>query len=135
MVTRLRDLLKANKSFAFETTGAGKNYSKYLQQAQTDGYEINLMYLWLSDENLAVKRVAQRVEQGGHHVPEADIKRLYKQGLKYVVNYYIPCSNNAIILDNSNVDSQEIVARKNAGDELIVEDVKTWKIIQGLSNV
>lgn len=135
MITRLRDLLKANKSFAFETTGAGKNYLKYLQHAQTEGYEINLMYLWLSDENLAVKRVAQRVEQGGHHVPEVDIRRRYKQGLKYLMNHYLPCSDNAIILDNSDVDSQKIIARKNTGDELIVEDMKTWKIIQGLSNV
>ncbi len=45
MVTRLRDLLKSNKSFAFETTGAGKNYLKYLDQAKVEGYEINLMYL------------------------------------------------------------------------------------------
>lgn len=93
------------------------------------------MYLWLSDENLAVKRVAQRVEQGGHRVPEADIRRRYKQGLKYVMNYYLPCSDNAIILDNSNVDSQKIIARKIAGDELIVEDIKAWEIIQGLSYV
>lgn len=135
MVTRLRDLLKAKKSFAFETTGAGKNYLKYLHQAQAEGYEINLMYLWLSDENLAVKRVAQRVEQGGHHVPEADIRRRYKQGLRYVMNYYLPCADIAVILDNSNVDSQKIIARKNAGEELIVENMKTWEIIQELSNV
>lgn len=134
MVNRLRDLLRANKSFAFETTGAGKNYLKYLHQAQIEGYEINLMYLWLSDEDLAVKRVAQRVEQGGHHVPEADVRRRYKQGLKYIMNYYLPCADNAIILDNSNIDLQKIIARKKSGEELVVEDMKTWKTIQELSN-
>lgn len=81
MISRLRELLAANKNFAFETTGAGKNYIKYLEQAQSKGYEINLLYLWLSDENLAVKRVAQRVAQGGHNIPENDIRRRYKQGL------------------------------------------------------
>lgn len=41
MITRLRDLLRKNKNFAFETTGAGKNYLKYLHQAKTEGYEIS----------------------------------------------------------------------------------------------
>ncbi len=88
----------------------------------------------MSDENLAVKRVAQRVEQGGHHVPEVDIRRRYRQGLKYVMNYYLPCADNAIILDNSNVYLQKIIARKNTGEELMVEDMKTWKLLQELSN-
>ena len=135
MITRLRDLLKANKNFAFETTGAGKNFVKYLQQAKEDGYIINLIYLWLSDEDLAVKRVAQRVSQGGHNVPEEIIRKRYKQGLKYVINFYLPYADNAIILDNSNVDSQKLIARKIIDKELKIEDEKTWKIIQGLANV
>lgn len=135
MVTRLRDLLRANNSFAFETTGAGKNFIKYLEQAKSTGYTVNLIYLWLFEENLAVKRVAQRVAQGGHHVPENVIRKRYQQGLKYVMNYYLPCVDNALILDNSDVSSQKIIARKDTNEELKIEDVKTWKMMRGLENV
>lgn len=48
MSKRLRELLEARQSFAFETTGAGTNYLKHLKEAKTAGYEINLMCLWLS---------------------------------------------------------------------------------------
>src|SRR5436189_4742062 len=47
MVMRLRELLKANRSFAFETTASGRNYIKYLKEARDNQYEVNLIYLWL----------------------------------------------------------------------------------------
>lgn len=133
MITRLRELLAANQSFAFETTGAGKNYLTYLQQAKNKGYEINLLYLWLKDEDLAVKRVAQRVSQGGHNIPEGDIRRRYKQGIKFVMKYYLPYADNALFIDNSIVNAQELIARKSA-EELQILDINRWEHLQRLSN-
>jgi Uncharacterized protein conserved in bacteria len=37
--------------------------------------------LQLSSVDLAISRVAQRVKQGGHHIPEAVIRRRYQAGL------------------------------------------------------
>jgi predicted ABC-type ATPase len=74
MLKRLKELLEANKSFAFETTASGTNYIKHLKEAQANGYEVQLLFLWLSSPDLAVKRVAHRVAQGGHHIPEDTIK-------------------------------------------------------------
>ncbi len=69
MLKRLKELLDANKTFAFETTGAGTNYIKHLKEAQAKDYEIHLMFLWLPSPDLAVERVANRVKQGGHQYP------------------------------------------------------------------
>ncbi len=77
MIRRLKELLDLNKSFAFETTASGTNYVKHLKQAKTQKYEINLTFLWLTSPEEAVKRVAQRVNQGGHHVLEDTIIRRY----------------------------------------------------------
>ena len=49
MIKRLRELLDANKNFAFETTASGKNYIKHLKTAKSKGYEISLVFLWLSE--------------------------------------------------------------------------------------
>ncbi len=75
MIRRLRELLEEDKSFAFETTGAGTNYLKYLKTAKSKGYDIILFFLWLANPKQAVKRVAQRVKQGGHHIAKDIIFR------------------------------------------------------------
>lgn len=130
MIKRLRDLLFAEKSFAFETTAAGINYLKYIKQAKQVGYEFRLMFLWLSDADLAVKRVAQRVSQGGHHIPENDIRRRYVQGIQYLMKHYLPQADSALILDNSDANSQKLIAEKNAQDGLVVQDQKIWEILE-----
>ena len=66
MIKRLKELLDADQSFAFETTASGTNYVKHLKSAKTRGYQISLTFLWLSKPEEAIKRVAQRVKQGGH---------------------------------------------------------------------
>lgn len=65
MIKRLKELLGANKSFAFETTASGTNYIRHLKSAKIKGYEIVITFLWLSSSEQAIKRVCQRVKQGG----------------------------------------------------------------------
>jgi len=74
MINRIKELLEASKSLAFETTGSGTNYIKHFKEAQRNGYEVCLMFLWLPSPDLAVERVAQRVAQGGHYIPEHTIR-------------------------------------------------------------
>ncbi len=133
MVHRLRELLAAKKNIAFETTAAGINYVKHLEKARSMGYEINLMYLWLSSPGLAVKRVEHRVAEGGHHVPRETIERRYIAGIKHVITHYLPLADTALILDNSN-DQQKIIARKSIPNTLKIEDKKTWEEILRLAH-
>lgn len=134
MVMRLRELLKANKSFAFETTASGKNYIKYLKEAQNRGYEINLVYLWLENEDLAVNRVAQRVANGGHHIPEEVIRRRYKLGITNIIRHYLPIANSFLFLDNSVVEAQKIIARKGVNNDVEIEDMKIWEKMNRLAH-
>lgn len=130
MLIRLKELLDAYKSFAFETTGSGTNYIRHLKEAQAKGYEIHLMFLWLPSADLAVKRVAKRVEQGGHHIPEDTIRRRYYTGLKNLINYYLPLCDSALILDNSIDELNKVIARKPLEGGLKIEQPKIWKEIE-----
>jgi predicted ABC-type ATPase len=40
---------------------------------------VNLLFFWLDSPELALQRVAARVQTGGHNVPEADIRRRYQR--------------------------------------------------------
>lgn len=135
MIKRLKELLDANKNFSFETTASGTNYVKYLKEAKAKGYKIHLTFLWLSSPELAIRRVAKRVAQGGHNIPENTIRRRYYTGLKNLIKYYLPLSDSAIILDNSIAELNKIIAQKNLTDGLKIEEKNIWEEIERLKNV
>ncbi|HUD02135.1 MAG TPA: AAA family ATPase [Rhabdochlamydiaceae bacterium] len=126
MLKRLRELFEADKSFAFETTAARTNYIKYLKDAKSRGYQLGLMFLWVSSPEQAIKRVRNRVIHGGHHVPEETIRRRYYAGLKNLLRCYLPLADFALILDNSMEDLTRIIASKNVEYPLEVENKATW---------
>lgn len=127
MLKRFHELIESNENFAFETTGSAKNYIRHLKHAQTIGYTIHLVFLWLSSPELATERVARRVAQGGHDIPVDVIRRRYYAGLKNLSRYYIPLSNTALILDNSIPEGHKIIAKKELGEKLVIESPSIWK--------
>lgn len=131
MIRRFKELLTTNHSFAFETTAAGTNYVKHLQTAQSKGYEVHLFFLWLSSPELAIERVASRVAQGGHNIPEDTIRRRYALGMKNLCNHYLPLCNVGIILDNSEAKKTCVIAKTNSKDGLIINQANLWNQIKG----
>jgi len=72
MLGRAEQLLSRRVSFAFESTLAAQTPRRLIQRAKATGYRIILLYFWLSSPELALKRVAERVDAGGHDIPEPD---------------------------------------------------------------
>src|SRR5437763_2952844 len=77
MLGRLKELANARKSFAFETTLASKTFAPWIAGLTRRGYEFHLIFLWLGSVELALDRIAQRVREGGHHVPDDVVRRRY----------------------------------------------------------
>ena len=111
MLERIKSLIDKKLDFAFETTLATKSYKNFIELARQKGYEITLLYFWLSSPNLAVKRVETRVKEGGHNIPTDVIIRRYHNGLKNFFNLFEPMVDNWIFIDNSG-EPYEIVAEK-----------------------
>lgn len=130
MIKRLRELFEANKSFAFETTAAGTNYIKYLKEAKARGYELGLMFLWVSSPKQAIRRVRNRVIQGGHNIPDETVRRRYYLGVKNLLRHYLPLADFVLILDNSEEDTTRIIASKNVEYPLEIENKNAWKQIE-----
>lgn len=133
MLKRFKDLLDQNKSFAFETTGSASNYIKHLKDAQAKHYKVHLLFLWLSGPDLATQRVANRVKQGGHNIPEDTIRRRYVAGLKNLIKHYLPLCDSAIILDNSIAESSNVIASKDLIKGLKIEQPHIWKEIEEIA--
>lgn len=91
----------AGKSFAFETTLAGRGYARLIQQWQAHGYQVELIFLRLDNPETAIARVAERVRQGGHDIPEPVIRRRFAAGLENFAKLYAPLVNAWALYDNS----------------------------------
>jgi predicted ABC-type ATPase len=110
MLARLRDLARARASFAFETTLATRSYAAFVAALRREGYEFQLLYLTLRTPELAVERVRSRVRLGGHHVPEAVIRRRFLGGARNFFRLYRPLADTWGIYDNSTLDAPRPVA-------------------------
>lgn len=91
----------AGVSFAFETTLSGRAYLRQIMQWQAMGYRVKLIYLLLTNPEEAIARVAQRVRQGGHHIPEHVIRRRLTAGRRNFEQLYAPCVDSWVLYDNS----------------------------------
>jgi predicted ABC-type ATPase len=91
----------ARHSFAFETTLSGRAYLRHIHEWQTAGYRVKLIFLQLNDVDEAIARVAQRVRQGGHDIPEATIRRRFNGGRKNFTALYAPLVDAWALYDNS----------------------------------
>ncbi len=61
---------------------------KLLSDLKATGYRLGLLFLWLPSADLAVIRVANRVSQGGHGIPEEVIHRRFYFGLRNLFHIY-----------------------------------------------
>jgi predicted ABC-type ATPase len=115
MLNRMEDLLKANTSFAFETTLSTKSYKNTVLRAKDLGYTVTLLFFWLNNIELAKERVKIRVSEGGHNIPSEVIERRYSNGIKNLFSIYIKIVDGTLIYDNS-YGRHELIAHK-IGDE------------------
>jgi predicted ABC-type ATPase len=94
-------LAKAGESFAFETTMSGLAYAKRLERWKAVGYRIQIVFLRLNSSELALKRIAMRVREGGHDVPREDVLRRFERGWWNFLSEYRHLANSWTVYDNS----------------------------------
>jgi predicted ABC-type ATPase len=81
MLEEIAACARRGESFAFETTLSGLGYLAHIRRWRAQGYHVSLFFLSLPNADVAVARVAERVRQGGHHIPEEVIRRRFAVGL------------------------------------------------------
>jgi predicted ABC-type ATPase len=102
MVLGELDRLVADRAdFAFETTLSELTYLRRLNSWKRAGYRIDIVYLKLSSSRLALRRVAARVRQGGHNVPQADVLRRFVRGWDNFQRVYRSLADSWAVYDNS----------------------------------
>ena len=109
VLSEFRRSVSRGETFAVESTLSGKTYAGLLRQAKERGFRIYLHYFWLPHVRIAIDRVKQRVLEGGHDVPKADIERRFTRSLVHLVNVYAPLADQWAVWDNE-ANPQKLLA-------------------------
>jgi predicted ABC-type ATPase len=124
MLQRIEDLLSKNLTFAIETTLATKSYINLVRRAQAKGYRVSIVFFWLNSPELAMKRVTERVQHGGHNIPKEVIERRYKAGIHNLFHIFMPEVDYWAIYDNSEYPRKQIACGGiNANTSIFVESI------------
>jgi predicted ABC-type ATPase len=86
-----RDLITQGKSFSLETTLSGKTHLRLVALAKANGLAVKLLYFFVDTPEVCLERVARRVSEGGHDVPEADLRRRFTRSLENFSIYAKQC--------------------------------------------
>jgi predicted ABC-type ATPase len=105
-------LAKTRSNFAFESTLSGLVYLNRLKRWKAAGYRVEIIYLYLSSPQLALRRIAARVRQGGHAVPVADVRRRFSRSWMNFQNSYRLLADEWTVYDNSG-DRPRMLAQRS----------------------
>lgn len=101
MLEEIDGHVRNRKSFAFETTLSGRTYIHKIRLWRELGYHVKIIFLSLPNADVAITRVAARVAQGGHNVPEEIIRRRFDAGMKNFDTMYKESVDAWALYDNS----------------------------------
>ncbi len=87
MLQLIEESVEAKETFAIETTLSSRNYLKPIKRWKQEGYQITLIFISLDNPELAIRRVAQRVQEGGHNISTQTIIRRFKRGQELFPEY------------------------------------------------
>lgn len=109
-------LAGARLDFAFESTLSGLAYTRRLKRWKTIGYRIEIVFLRLASPQLALRRIAARVKQGGHNVSRADVLRRFDRSWKNFQAVYKPLAVAWKVYDNSG-DNPRLLQPKDENEK------------------
>jgi predicted ABC-type ATPase len=101
MLQEIESFTTRRESFAFETTLSGTAYLRHIEAWHRLNYHVSLFFLCLPSVEMALARVAERVRQGGHDVPEVVVRRRFAAGLRNFQSHYRDVVDAWAIYDNS----------------------------------
>lgn len=133
MLQRIDELLNKGVDFAFETTLSIRSYVSLVKKAQQRGYEVTLLFFWLSSPQMAMERVAKRVSKGGHNIPADVIERRYYRGIRNLVHLYTPLCNRWFVINNMGTGPQVVARGLEASEKTIIKS-DDWKVILDQAN-
>ena len=75
------------RNFGYHQLNA-RAYARWIPRWRKAGYRVKLIFLSLPNPEMAIARVKTRVDQGGHNVASAVVRRRFDSGLRNFQDVY-----------------------------------------------
>ncbi len=118
------DAIAGKASFIVETTLSGNQPLRLMEKAHDAGYEVELHYTRVGTPELNIKRIEARVADGGHHIPDEDVRRRYHRSLDNLPQA-IAIADKTVLYDNSGARYQ-VVATLSKDQFGFAEGAPRW---------
>lgn len=128
VLQQIREFSDRGICFGFETTLSGKSYVRFLKELKAKGYELHLFFLWIPSTELAIARIRDRVLEGGHNVPDIDVRRRFARSISNFFMLYKPLLTSWMLFNNSGLKPALIAKGQNQNVEIINKEL--FEIIQ-----
>lgn len=123
VLQQIHEYAERGVDFAFETTLSGRSYLSLLSELKAKDYALHLFFLWIPSPELAIARIKDRVQEGGHYVPVEDVRRRFVRGLCNFFSFYEPLLDSWMLFDNSKAKPVLIAKRRNGNREVVNEEL------------
>ncbi len=100
-VQLLDEALTTERCLIVESTLSGRTFRHWIRSAKDQGFSVTIAFVILDSADLAVDRVAERRQKGGHDVPESDIRRRFGRSMINFWEIYRPLCNHWLLTNNS----------------------------------
>lgn len=125
---RLAATLSAGESIVIESTLAGASLARSVAAARSKGYHITVILVFLDSAELCLRRIAERVAQGGHDVPEADVRRRFQRVFPVFWEQYRQHAHHCLLVFNGGESFLPVAEATE--DEWTIYDRQMWAIFQ-----
>jgi predicted ABC-type ATPase len=124
---RRDDHLTRGVSFATETVFSHPSKLALIEDAKARGFRVMVFHVGVADAALSVARVAGRVEEGGHAVPEEKIRARYARG-GALIRQAVLLANVGHVFDNSglNTPPERVLSFLNGRLNHVRPDLPEW---------
>lgn len=124
---RRDECLRSGHSFVTETVFSHPSKLEMLGAARKAGFRIVIFHLHLGSADLAVARVAARVEEGGHPVPENKIRERYARN-QQLIHAAILIADKGAVFDASSLNqAPRLLAKTSLGQaDWVAQDLPEW---------
>lgn len=105
---KLNGAISNDENIVVESTLSGTYINKISSKAKRKNYKIRIIYIFLDDPEMCIKRVGLRVIKGGHDVPEEDIVRRFYRSKNNFWDNLVQLSDSWILLYNGEQGFQPV---------------------------
>lgn len=129
---RVSSLIGNGESFAVESTLSGNTYLKVIERAKAHGYMVVIAYVFVDSPEVCIARIAARVRNGGHYIPDEDVRRRYGRSRDNFIKCYAQLADMWSLFYNGEIQMIYVAKGGKSEQEVVFSKSLYAKFMEGL---